>query len=340
LTCPACGAGAAVDQTRCPACGASFALPIEGALAPDPLAIAPPARGKPEPMRDLPGAKKKERTWKDEVNDRVKDRKRRRQGKTNADLPLFETVEEERSETNESPGDLGFRLAAEQGASAFGPDTAPFERGLDDGLRAQVGDVLDAGRLLPDLPLRPAEESAPSLLPETPAPPPRPLELAEDSAERPADDDWRLELKPAPPAATPVERPAWLGERLRAGVVDLALLAGLWAVVVYFAGRTAHVPIRALFASWPYLAAYLAFLGLAYAGYFTGTTGQSVGKILFGLRVVDTGGRPPGYLRAFARAALGAVSVVVLAAGFVPMAFDPARRTVHDRLFRTRVIKG
>ena len=89
-----------------------------------------------------------------------------------------------------------------------------------------------------------------------------------------------------------------------------------------------------------YLVGYLAFLGLIYAGYFTGTTGQTLGKIATGLRVVDVGGRPPGYLRAFTRAALGTVGVLLAGAGLVPMFLDPARRALHDRLLRTRVIKG
>ena len=48
---------------------------------------------------------------------------------------------------------------------------------------------------------------------------------------------------------------------------------------------------------------YQGLLALFYAGYFTGTTGQTPGKLMTGLRVVDTSGRPPGYSRAAARAA-------------------------------------
>ena len=84
----------------------------------------------------------------------------------------------------------------------------------------------------------------------------------------------------------------------------------------------------------------LAFLGLVYGCYFTGTTGQTVGKMAAGLRVVDAAGHPPGYLRAFVRALIGACGVLAAGLGLLPMMFDPARRAFHDRLFRTRVIKG
>jgi uncharacterized RDD family membrane protein YckC len=111
-------------------------------------------------------------------------------------------------------------------------------------------------------------------------------------------------------------------------------------VVIYFASRAARVPIAGLLPAWPWLFGYLSFLGLAYATYFTGTTGQTLGKMLLELRVVDTTGQPPGYLRAFLRAALGAVSCAAAGLGVLPMVFDPARRGLHDRALRTRVVRG
>ena len=129
-------------------------------------------------------------------------------------------------------------------------------------------------------------------------------------------------------------------ESARAAALDLGLLTILWAIVVYFASRAAHVELMGLRPAWPYLGGYLAFLSLTYAGYFTGTTGQTLGKIAVGLRVVDAGGRPPGYLRAFVRAALGSIGVLAAGAGLIPMLLDPARRALHDRLVKTRVVKG
>jgi len=363
-----CGAGVAGAQGRCPACGAGLGLATEGALAPDPLSVS---RAKTEPLRDLPGARKKERTWRDEVNDRVKDRKRRRQAGVSPELPLFDDATDAPPAASEPPSGVRARVAG--AAASPPPDAASLERALDDGLR---GGVEESARrredLLSDLPLQPAEAEpepevvrelerdvvrglepepprAPEVFPPPSAPPPAPappaarphtLEPGEDSADRPRDEDWPLERRPPAPAATPVERPAWFTERLQAGAVDLGLMLGLWSIVVYFASRTAHVSLAGLLPSWPYLAAFLAFLGFVYASYFTGTTGQSLGKIVCGLRVVDTAGRPPGYARSFARAVLGAAGVCALGAGLFPMAFDPARRALHDRLFRTRVVKG
>jgi uncharacterized RDD family membrane protein YckC len=170
----------------------------------------------------------------------------------------------------------------------------------------------------------------------------------EGSMESSEDDGWsvdaplepRLEPPPRLVDERPVERPAQALERAQAAAVDVVLLAGLSFVVVYFASRLAHVPMNGLRPSWPYLGSYLSFLALVYAVYFTGTTGQTLGKIVYGLRVVDTAGRPPGYLRAAGRAALGAMGVALAGLGLVPVLFDPARRAFHDRVLHTRVIRG
>ena len=77
MNCPACSEALLKGQDRCPRCGTVVYLPVEGALAPDPR-LTPPARhdgNKGEPMREIPGLKKRERTWKDEVRDRVRDRR-------------------------------------------------------------------------------------------------------------------------------------------------------------------------------------------------------------------------------------------------------------------------
>jgi len=329
MSCPACGGHLPGGQERCPACGAHVAPLTEGALAPDPA-----ARPRPEPLREIPGLKKRERTWKDEVRERVRDRKRKR---GDGDLPLFRDGEDVEGDDPEA--------MTEEPAVSEPPQPAPPRTPLAfmDTHPVEVEDE-DAA----DLPLRPAE--LPLRAPASASDPAPELRLA--AAGEPAGvrtrtpeptmesaDEWTLGAEPAD-AARPVERPAYSGERARAAALDVALLTVLWAIVVYFAGRAAHVELAGLRPAWPYLAGYLAFLGLTYAGYFTGTTGQTLGKIAVGLRVVDAGGRPPGYLRAFVRAALGSVGVLAAGAGLIPMLVDPARRALHDRVLRTRVVKG
>jgi uncharacterized RDD family membrane protein YckC len=74
--------------------------------------------------------------------------------------------------------------------------------------------------------------------------------------------------------------------------------------------------------------------------YFTGVTGQTLGKLALGLRVVTSNGQPPGPVKALGRALVGVIGIALAFGGLVPVLFDPATRALHDRLLKTRVIKG
>jgi uncharacterized RDD family membrane protein YckC len=299
------------SSERCPFCGTLVGGPVEGSLAPQPQLDAPDDT---EPLREIPGLRRRERTWKDEVRERVRQRKQQRSG---GELPLFPEEDEE-------------------DAAPLAP-SAPIELGdAPEPLTRERARELDTASPPLDLPLRHVHDGP--LGPEQPlADPPLDDELCDEA---PATRWTAGESNASIPFPATVERPAAALERAEAGAVDLALLLALWSVVVYFASRAAHVTVAGLLPSWPYLAAYLAGLGLLYAGYFTGTTGQTLGKIAVGLRVVDSGGQPPGYFRASARALVGSVGVLLAGAALVSMAFDPARRALHDRLLKTRVVSG
>ena len=77
-------------------------------------------------------------------------------------------------------------------------------------------------------------------------------------------------------------------------------------------------------------------------GYFIvleGGPGQTLGKKALGLRVVTPEGERIGYLKAFARYVGRIISGVILCIGFIMAAFDDEKRTLHDRMVNTRVIK-
>jgi uncharacterized RDD family membrane protein YckC len=376
LSCPSCGEPLLGGAERCPACGAMVAPAVHGALAPDSRTL--PARVRAESPRETLGLRRREKNWQEEVRDRVSKRKKKRGGEP--ELPLFASAASALPVPEPLPEAIAVPPVPEPPLaptrSAERPPWAPPAREerapTFEGRILERVDPLDS---LTDLPLRTPEPLAPPVPPpdadhdivaEFEAPPEGSAEqlergqrrragLAQEfeappegSADTSQDDGWSVEgpleprLEPPPRVVDerPVERPAHALERAQAAAVDVVLLAGLSGVVVYFASRLAHVSIDGLRPSWPYLCSYLGFLALVYAVYFTGTTGQTLGKIVYGLRVVDTAGRPPGYLRAAGRATLGAAGVVLAGLGLVPVLFDPARRAFHDRVLHTRVIRG
>ncbi len=356
MKCPSCSEPLPALAERCSSCGAMVAPPVEGALAPKPRTVTPPPRDKVKRLQDLPGMPKKERTWRDEVQERVSRRKKKRK---QSSLPLFEQPEvvapsetEAAAETVKKPSDAEPRApevarpqAAPSAAEELEARSTPRSAVVED--RVAERDFESAPlseEELADLPLRAAEpfSDVPAGEAETPRrtiePTAEALDLDEDLVTAREDGERPLTLDPPLAEATPLERPARISERAQAAVVDGGILVVLGSLVVYFAGRAARVDVTSLLMSWPWLVSYLALLGVFYAGYFTGTTGQTPGKMIAGLRVVDARGRPPSYVRASLRAIAGAAGTVLAGLGLVPMALDPARRALHDRLLRTRVI--
>jgi uncharacterized RDD family membrane protein YckC len=68
--------------------------------------------------------------------------------------------------------------------------------------------------------------------------------------------------------------------------------------------------------------------------------GWSPGKRLLGLRTIDRHGRPPGMQRGLQRALFAIVSDVPLWLGYAFAAWDPERRTWHDRFASTWVVRA
>ena len=333
MTCPSCGGELDASRSGCPVCDAGATPRVEGALATDPRYVTPQVLPRVEPLRDIPGLRKKEKTWRDEVLERVKSR---RQKRASAGLPLFDQVEPPQAVAAPSRAPETVVTAAPPPAPS-----APEPKRSDDFVtvrlsEAELGDLpLNAEGGEPEATAREREASALPRATRRPMP-----SLDDDALLRASDAEPEIELPPLATEAPPLERPALALERAQAAAVDAILFAALGVVVLYFTGRAARADVSALAPSWPWLAVYLGLLALFYAGYFTGTTGQTPGKLMTGLRVVGSTGRPPSYPRAMARALLGVAGIALAGASLVPMAFDPARRTLHDRLFRTRVVRS
>jgi uncharacterized RDD family membrane protein YckC len=87
------------------------------------------------------------------------------------------------------------------------------------------------------------------------------------------------------------------------------------------------------------IAAVLIVLCLLYFTLFTGWRGQTPGKMLVGIRVVDAAGGIPGMRRAFMREVVGKfLSSTALYVGFLWPLWDAQRQAWHDKIAETWVV--
>ncbi len=92
----------------------------------------------------------------------------------------------------------------------------------------------------------------------------------------------------------------------------------------------------------PLFVAYYGTAGLMnlfYFTYFHGTTGQTVGKRILGLRVVRLSGEPMTLGAAFLRWVGYIVSGLVFYLGFLWIAFDARKQGWHDKIAGTCVVR-
>ncbi len=127
--------------------------------------------------------------------------------------------------------------------------------------------------------------------------------------------------------------------RLAAGLLDTVLLASLDAVVIVLTLRLGELDLQSL-DTLPVapLAGFLILLNGGYVVVLTLAGGQTLGKMAFGVRVVDRTGCPVTASIAVVRALGYLVSVLPLGLGVVWMFLDTDRRAWHDRLAGTRVL--
>lgn len=128
------------------------------------------------------------------------------------------------------------------------------------------------------------------------------------------------------------------GARVLGGLVDAAVLLALNGAVVWLTLRLLGLQV----ADWGRLplAPLLGFLFLLDTSYlvtFTAASGQTLGKMMTGLRVTSsTGGRVP-----FGHAVVRSVVLLLCAApagvGLLPIVLDGQGRGLHDRVAGTRV---
>lgn len=136
---------------------------------------------------------------------------------------------------------------------------------------------------------------------------------------------------------------AGIGSRMAAAMIDGILLLSIDAAVLWLTLRIAGlqptpedlaairpVPMSAFFL----VMAFLYLVGFTLGG------GQTVGKMITGIRVTGDDGRGVDITGAVVRALGGLLGMCTLGVLFIPVLFSAERRAIHDRLAGTRVVIG
>jgi len=142
-----------------------------------------------------------------------------------------------------------------------------------------------------------------------------------------------------PPMAVGDAAPAL--RRLAAAVVDLLIIVAIdLAVVRLTLGVLGQPWGRALSLRWLPLSLFFLLLNGGYIVSFTVASGQTIGKMLAGVRVVGGSSLGVPVAQAVVRAAVLALAVAPLGLGYLPALLTRDGRGIHDRLANTRVIRA
>jgi uncharacterized RDD family membrane protein YckC len=125
-------------------------------------------------------------------------------------------------------------------------------------------------------------------------------------------------------------------------LIDKTVLS-IVGLLFFFAFRIAQGSIVPFFQNFfaTFILMYCAgrIIDAAYFTYFYGYTGQTIGKMVCGLKVVSTEGGLIGYRRAFLRWIGYIISFYAFFLGFFWIVFDYNKQGWHDKIARTFVIK-
>lgn len=130
-------------------------------------------------------------------------------------------------------------------------------------------------------------------------------------------------------------RPAGFWRRALALLVD----AGVWWLLLKVGDLLALALARWDLVARAFDYTYGLVVPGAYVVLLHGTTGQTLGKMLVGARVVGLSGQPIGYPRALARYGAWFLSALPLFVGFLVAATRGDKRALHDLVAGTRVIR-
>jgi uncharacterized RDD family membrane protein YckC len=152
--------------------------------------------------------------------------------------------------------------------------------------------------------------------------------------------------RPEQPADTVRDRSEQLhaagrGARVIATIVDVVLLAIIDAVVIYLTlAMSGLATSEAVRLPWLPLAGFLLILNGGYLVAFIAASGQTIGKMLAGIRVIGDDGERVDIGGAVLRAAGCVLSLLSAGLGYLPAFVTADGRALQDRMSGTRVVSA
>lgn len=140
------------------------------------------------------------------------------------------------------------------------------------------------------------------------------------------------------------QKPSLLWRRLLATLIDFMVLAALWWAFVMIGawgiGQPLGAFIHSLSQNLPLRVSYYLIFTGSLLSYFTllHWSGQTVGKMLLGLNVVQNNGQPLTFAEAMFRSAGGLLSLLCGGWGYFSVLFDDEQRGWNDRIAGTWVV--
>lgn len=119
----------------------------------------------------------------------------------------------------------------------------------------------------------------------------------------------------------------------------LAVVSMFYTPFITLVGFDTHDPAR-FFIAFGILLSIQFMVRMLYETWFTGRFGATPGKMVCHLKVVRPDGRPLTYLRSWCRFLAKEVNTFTLLIGYIIAGFDDEKRTLHDRICDTRVVRS
>ncbi len=149
------------------------------------------------------------------------------------------------------------------------------------------------------------------------------------------------QFPPAPPTMGSLGPPATFGQRLVAVIIDsiIGFVLLIPAIIIFTIGGAAESGILMALGGLLYLVGFLALFYMIIGG--VGKTGQSPGKRMQGVKVVDSNGGPIGIGGAIIRYIVQQVSNTIacgLPIGSLWMLWDAEKKTLYDKILNNQAI--